>query len=176
MTVGIPYDKGIRKDQYTGSYGDFKPKHVKSDGERYPSDILFYDEQSVDDFIYIKTAESEGPVLHPTQKPIELGRYLVKTFTKPGDIVLDNACGSGSFLLSAILENRQFIGIEKNEDVLLHKVKPIDYIEICTDRIKETLKRKEVELATLRLFSEPILKYHTLNYEKKREGLGRAAY
>jgi site-specific DNA-methyltransferase (adenine-specific) len=37
MTEGEAYDKGIRKDQYTGSYGDFKPKHVKSNGERYPT-------------------------------------------------------------------------------------------------------------------------------------------
>ncbi len=167
MTEGEAYDKGIRKDQYTGSYGDFKPKHVKSNGERYPNDIVFYDEQNIDDFVYIKTAESEGKVYHPTQKPIELGRYLIITFTNPGDIVLDNACGSGSFLLSAILENRQFIGIEKNEDVLLHKVKPTDYIKVCTDRIKETLKRKEVEKSTLSLFREPIVKYHTLNYEVK---------
>lgn len=167
MTEGEAYDKGIRKDQYTGSYGDFKPKHVKSNGERYPNDIVFYEEQNIDDYVYIKTAESEGTVYHPTQKPIELGRYLIKTFTNPGDIVLDNACGSGSFLLSAILENRKFIGIEKNEDVLLHKVKPTDYIKVCSDRIKETLKRKEVEESTLRLFREPIAKYHTLNYEVK---------
>jgi DNA modification methylase/transcriptional regulator with XRE-family HTH domain len=166
MTEGEPYDKGIRKDQYTGSYGNFKPKHVKSNGERYPNDIVFYEEQNIDDFVYIKTAESEGTVYHPTQKPIELGRYLIKTFTNPGDIVLDNACGSGSFLLSAILENRKFIGIEKNEDVLLHKAKPTDYIKVCSDRIKETLKRKEVDESTLRLFKEPIAKYHTLNYEK----------
>lgn len=166
MTNGGAYDKGVRKDQYTGSYGDFKPRHVKSNGERYPNDVVCYEEQPIDDFVYVKTAESEGPVLHPTQKPIELGRYLIKTFTKSGDVVLDNACGSGSFLLSAILENRQFIGIEKNEDVLLHKVKPVDYIKICTDRIQETLKRKEIEESTLCLFNEPIVKYHTLNYKK----------
>jgi len=130
MTTGVPYDKGIRKDQYTGSYGDFKPRHVKSNGQRYPNDVLFYEEQNIDDYIYIKTAESEGAVIHPTQKPIELGRYLIRTFTKPNDIVLDNACGSGSFLLSAILEGRQFVGIEKNENVLLHKVHPIDYKNI----------------------------------------------
>jgi DNA modification methylase len=167
MTEGEAYDKGVRKDQYTGSYGDFKPKHVKSNGERYPNDIVFYEEQNIDDFVYIKTAESEGTVYHPTQKPIELGRYLIKTFTNPGDIVLDNACGSGSFLLSAILENRKFIGIEKNEDVHLHKVKPTDYIKVCAERIEETLKRKEVEESTLSLFKEPIVKYHTLNYEIK---------
>ncbi len=129
--------------------------------------MIAYEEQSIEDFVYVKTAESEGTVYHPTQKPIELGRYLIKTFTKPGDVVLDNACGSGSFLLSAILENRQFIGIEKNEDVLLHKVDEVDYIQVCTNRIQETLKRKEVEESTLRLFNEPIAKYHTLNYNTK---------
>jgi len=43
MTEGDPYDKGIRKDQYTGSYGDFKPRHVKSEGGRYPLDIISED-------------------------------------------------------------------------------------------------------------------------------------
>lgn len=38
MTTGESYDKGIRKDQFTGSYGDFKPRHIKSDGNRYPND------------------------------------------------------------------------------------------------------------------------------------------
>jgi len=177
MTNGEPYDKGYRKDQYTGSYGDFRSRHVKSSGQRYPNDVIFYEKQLVDDFIYIKTAESEGPVLHPTQKPIELGRYLIRTYTNPGDIVLDNATGCGSFLLSAILEGRIFIGIEKNEDVMLHKVHTIDYIKVCTDRIEETLKKKEVENLTLSLFERPIVKYHTLNYanKTKRKSLGRAA-
>lgn len=111
MTKGESYDKGIRKNQFTGSYGDFKPRHVKSDGERYPNDIVFYEES--DDCVYFKTAESEGTVYHPTQKPVELGRYLIKTFTNPGDIVLDNACGSENFLIAAELENRCFIGIKQ---------------------------------------------------------------
>ena len=166
MTNGEAYDKGVRKDQYTGSYGDFKPRHVKSNGKRYPTDVIAFEEQEIEDYIYVKTAESEGKVYHPTQKPIELGRYLIRTFSNPGDIILDNACGSGSFLLSAILENRKFIGIEKNEDVLLHKVKEVDYIKVCTDRIQETLKRKEIKENTLQLFNEPIAKYHTLNYIK----------
>ncbi len=71
------------------------------------------------------------------------------------------------FLLSAILENRNFIGIEKNEDVLLHKVKPVDYIKVCTDRIEKTLKQREIEESTLQLFNEPITKYHTLNYKNQ---------
>ncbi len=93
--------------------------------------------------MYFKTAESEGEVLHPTQKPVELGRYLIRTFTNPGDVVLDNACGSGSFLVSAILENRKFIGIEKNEDVLLHKKDQIDYLEISYKRIEVALQKMQ---------------------------------
>ncbi|MBI4458073.1 site-specific DNA-methyltransferase [Candidatus Uhrbacteria bacterium] len=130
MKEGKPYTKGIRKDQLTGSYGDFSPVEVKSvDGKRYPCDI-----------VYFKTAESEGGVYHPTQKPVELGRYLIKTFTDPGNIVLDNTCGSGSFLVSATLENRRFIGIEKNEDVLLHKKDSIDYVKVSRKRIEEAVK------------------------------------
>ena len=138
MSEGEAYDKGVRKNQYTGSYGEFKPKHVKSNGERYPNDVVFFEEQFIDDFVYIKTAESEGTVYHPTQKPIDLGRYLIKTFTNPGDIVLDNACGSGSFLLSAILENRNFIGIENN----------MDYFNISLKRVGEKRKEKDFNVLT----------------------------
>ncbi|MDR1887715.1 MAG: site-specific DNA-methyltransferase [Prevotellaceae bacterium] len=142
MTNGEAYDKKIRKDQYTDSYGDFKPCRVRSDGERYPNDVVCFEEQQQsDDFVYFKTAESEGPVYHPTQKPVELGRYLIRTFTNRGDIVLDNACGSGSFLLSAMLEGRRYVGIEKNEDAVLHKVQHVDYMEICDGRIRETQRR-----------------------------------
>lgn len=136
MTEGESYDKGVRKDQHTGSYGDFHPVHVKSDGKRYPNDVLFYEEETPDDWVYFKTAESEGQVWHPTQKPVELGRYLICTYTNPGAIVLDNACGSGSFLVSAVLENRHFIGIEKNVQGQLFKAQSIDYIKVCNDRIE----------------------------------------
>ena len=126
MTQGKPFNKGVRKDQLTGSYGDFVPVEVKSeDGKRYPCDV-----------VYFKTAESEGPVWHPTQKPVELGRYLIRTFTRPNDVVLDNACGSGSFLVSAVLEGRRYIGIEKNEDVVLHKKDAIDYMGVCRARVR----------------------------------------
>lgn len=135
MTEGESYDKGIRKDQFTGSYGDFKPRHIKSDGLRYPSDVVCFEEDTPD-FIYAKTAESEGPVYHPTQKPVELGRYLIRMYSNEGDIVLDNACGSGSFLVAAALEGRRYIGIEKNKDVMLHKVKDTDYIDVCKARLE----------------------------------------
>ena len=128
MSQGEPYDKGTRKDQYTGSYGDFRPVQVKSDGERFPTDAL-----------YCKTAESEagGRVWHPTQKPVALGRYLVRLFTREGDVVLDNAFGSGSFLVAAALEGRRFVGIEKNEEVHLFKKERIDYMEVARMRLSE---------------------------------------
>jgi site-specific DNA-methyltransferase (adenine-specific)/modification methylase len=139
MTFGEPYNKGYRKDQLTGSYGDFKTVEVKSNGERYPTDV-----------VYFKTAESEGEVYHPTQKPIELGRYLIKTFTRPGEVVLDNTCGSGSFLVSAVLEGRKFIGIEKNEGVQLHKKHTVNYIEICKKRVKDA--EQEYKAISSKLF------------------------
>ena len=124
MQSGTPYNKGVRKNQFTGSYGEFSPVQVKSEsGERYPTDV-----------IYFKTAESEGPVWHPTQKPVKLGQYLIRTYTTPGDIVLDNTCGSGSFLVAAVLENRRFVGIEKNKEVFLHRKEKTDYIKVCNDR------------------------------------------
>jgi len=124
MSPGDPYDKGIRKKQLSGSYGDFNSVHVKSGGERYPTDVL-----------YFKTAESEGAVVHPTQKPVELGRYLIRTFTNPGDVILDNTCGSGSFLLSAALEGRDYIGIELNEGAVSFKNVSTDWIQVADKRL-----------------------------------------
>lgn len=97
---------------------------VASEGDRYPTDI-----------VYIKTAECEGEVLHPTQKPIELGRYFVRTYSNPGDVILDNTFGSGSFLVAALMEGRNFIGIEKNENVALFKKDEINYIDVAKRRL-----------------------------------------
>ena len=126
MTEGEPYDKGFRKVQLSGSYGDFQSVHVKSDGERYPTDV-----------VYFKTAESEGEVFHATQKPVELGRYFIRTYSNPGDIVLDNTSGSGSFLVAALMEGRNFVGIEKNADTELFKGEKIDYITKTRERMCE---------------------------------------
>ena len=132
MWTDVPYNKGRPKDQYTGSYGDFKPVQVKSDGERFPTDA-----------IYCKTAENEegGKVWHPTQKPVALGRYLIRTFTSPRGLVLDNAFGSGSFLVAAAMEKRHYIGIEKNQEVHLFKKHKIDYIELARRRLAAAKRR-----------------------------------
>lgn len=65
--------------------------------------------------------------LHPTQKPLELMRYLIKTYTHPGDTVLDFCMGSGTTGLAAALESREFIGIEKDPH----------YFKIAENRIAE---------------------------------------
>lgn len=128
MSQGEAYNKGIRKDQLTGSYGDFKPVEVKSKGSRYPSDVY-----------YCKTAESEGTVWHSTQKPVELGRYLIKTYSHPGDVVLDNASGSGSFLVAGAIEDRKVIGIEINKAIQAFKMEPVDLISVTDKRLAKYL-------------------------------------
>lgn len=125
MSEGAAYDKGVRKDQTTGSYGDFSPVRVRSAGARYPTDVL-----------YFKTAESEGKVWHPTQKPVELARYLVRTYTNPGEVVLDNAFGSGSLLVGAVAEGRVGIGIE-NERHVERWGETIDQFALCRQRAAE---------------------------------------
>ncbi len=135
MVEGKPYDKGIRKAQASGSYKTFTPCGSKStSGERFPTDIL-----------YFGTAETEGPVIHPTQKPVALGRYLIRTYTNPGDVVLDNAFGSGSFLVAALLEGRNFVGIEKNEGTELFKKEKIDYVKAAEGRLRKAWEGLEEE-------------------------------
>ncbi len=128
MMIGKAYSKGIRKDQFTGSYGEFKPSLVESkNGLRYPTDIVYYKTPE---------SESEATVWHPTQKPVELGRYLIRTYTNPGDVILDNTFGSGSFLVASLLEHRNFIGIEKNQDARLFKEECINLIDIAHERLR----------------------------------------
>ena len=136
MTEGVPYDKGVRKNQLSGSYGEFQPVHVHSNGKRYPTDV-----------IYFKTAESEGEVFHATQKPVELGRYFVRTYSKPGDVILDNTSGSGSFIVAALMEGRNFVGIEKNADTELFKGEKIDYIKKTGERLKDVWQNLDEEKA-----------------------------
>lgn len=64
-------------------------------------------------------------VLHPTQKPVDLCEYLIKTYTNKGEMILDNCAGSGSTLVAAKNLNRQFIGIEKEKE----------YYEIYMERL-----------------------------------------
>lgn len=67
--------------------------------------------------------------LHPTQKPVKLLEYLIKTYTKEGDLVLDNCAGSGSTLVAAKNLNRLYIGIEKEKE----------YYDIAVNRLNSGL-------------------------------------
>jgi site-specific DNA-methyltransferase (adenine-specific) len=91
---GKAYDRGIRKDNGSGSYGKFGEHPIKNvDGKRFPSDILFFEEEPLTDWLYTQTAETDG-TYHPTQKPVALGRWLIRTYSRPGETVLDNACAA----------------------------------------------------------------------------------
>jgi site-specific DNA-methyltransferase (adenine-specific) len=151
MLHGKPYNRGWRKEQDTGSYSKYEPSPIRSSGGRYPYDVVFYEEEPPDDWFYSTTAEheEERPV-HPTQKPVDLGRYLIRTYTRPNAIVLDNASGSGSFLITAIRENRRFIGIEKNQGAFRLKTQPIDFVQYSNERI-----RRELLKNLPRLFDDP---------------------
>ena len=102
MRPGKPYDKGIRKASDTEVYNHFEPTHVKNEtGERYPRNLL--------DF---PTAESEGPVWNGTQKPIAMADYFLRTYTNPGDLVVDPVCGAGTTLVAADRLGRRAIGMD----------------------------------------------------------------
>ena len=78
-----------------------------------------YDKKYPVNYIEINRASNEcnnTKRLHPTQKPVALIEYLIKTYTNEGDTVLDNCMGSGSTGVACINTNRNFIGIEMDEE------------------------------------------------------------
>ena len=106
----------------------------KSDGHKYFRD-------STDQKLYVQKFSNyptetlefarDSKKVHPTQKPVKLLEYLIKTYTHEGDIILDNCMGSGSTIIAAINIARQYIGIEKNAA----------YFEIAQSRIAEAYER-----------------------------------
>lgn len=80
--------------------------------------------------------------LHPTQKPVSLFSHLIRTYTNPGDIVLDNCIGSGTTAISCIQEGRNYIGFERSP------MAPHDqYYKVCMNRIEKELARpKQLKL------------------------------
>ncbi len=152
MVRGRIYVRGPREIQRSDNYGEVNAvNETTKSRERYPTDVVFYEEEPIIDSFYFKQAASEGASYHPTQKPVDLGRYLIRTFTNAGDIVLDSTCGSGSFLVAAVMEHRKFIGMEKNE-LAVHLREPVDYIEICNQRIEGAYKWRAAEDLKLSLF------------------------
>src|SRR5699024_40273 len=93
----------IVKRTNNGNYGK-SDKTTVQEFSGYPRSVLEY--QSV-------ISKSQ---IHPTQKPLALFEYLIKTYTNEGDVVLDNCMGSGTTAIAALNTNRTFIGIEKEKE------------------------------------------------------------
>ena len=101
----------------SSNYGkQMRTKDYSSD-ERYPRSVLKF-----------KT-DKQGGALHPTQKPLELIKYMIKTYTNEGDVVLDNCMGSGTTIVGAIQTNRKYIGMEITKK----------FYSIARDRVDEAL-------------------------------------
>jgi len=101
MQEGKPYKDKPRK-RTMGVINDAigMKKAIENKGERYPSSVQKY-------------SNGNNGTKHPTQKPLELMKYLISTYSNKNDMVLDNTMGSGTTCLAAKELNRKFIGIEK---------------------------------------------------------------
>ena len=110
--------------QQSDNYGEQKSFLQEDNGLRYPKRIQYFNNNY--------TREQ----LHPTQKPVALLEYLIKTYTLEGEIVLDNTMGSGSTVIACLNTNRNFIGIEKDDK----------YFEIAKKRIADAIKDNETKL------------------------------
>lgn len=86
----------------------------KDDGWRFPVSVLKFNNSDRTDRI------------HPTEKPVDLLRWIIKTFTNEGEIVFDGYSGSGSCAIACELENRNFIGAELNEEYYIKSLKRIE--------------------------------------------------
>ena len=104
----IKRNKNAKK---TSNYGKFEYNEEDVYIGRYPKDVLKFNRDT--------------NKLHPTQKPVSLLEYLIKTYTNENEVVLDNCMGSGSTGVACLNTNRKFIGIELDKD----------YFEVAKNRI-----------------------------------------
>ena len=117
MTQGHTRKTSTRDSVNTDIYGSADHSIKYDSTERYPRSVQFF------------SSDKQHCSLHSTQKPVDLGRWLVRTYTNAGETVLDNTMGSGSFGVAAILEGRSFWGIEKDPDIF----------QLAADRIKKVV-------------------------------------
>ena len=124
MEVGEPYvDKrqSGKRNVSVGTSDGINRHPINNIGVRYPS--------SVQEF-----SNGNNGNVHPTQKPVPLLEYLIKTYTNEGETVLDNCMGSGSTGIACINTNRNFIGIELDNT----------YFEIAKKRIEEASGKSKI--------------------------------
>lgn len=110
FTEGTPYT-ARRTSLRSTNYGRQRGTTTVSDGRRYPVDIIDCDR------------DTDG--FHPTQKPVDLLRYLVRTYTDKGGVILDNCIGSGTTAVACIREGRHFVGFETNQEYYEHACRRI---------------------------------------------------
>ena len=105
MVQGKPYTKKAITNGDGGNYREFNRVGTinVNKGVRYPRSV-------------IKISNDNHNSLHPTQKPVELFEYLIKTYTNENELVLDNCIGSGTTAIAAINTNRNYIGFELDEN------------------------------------------------------------
>lgn len=118
MTTGIPFKNKAGKDHtlntsMTNSYGNYTNFRNDNDGKRYPLQVQPFNRE-------------ERNLIHPTQKPVALFEYLIRTYTNPGDLVLDNCAGSGTTAIAALKTGRRFICMEKDEEYFAKAVQRVD--------------------------------------------------
>ena len=109
------------KELQTEVYGEMKNDYTYKSTERYPRSIQVF------------LTDTQNSSLHPTQKPVALLEYLIKTYTNEGEVVLDNCMGSGSTGVACLNTNRNFIGIELDKT----------YFEIAKQRINKAAKQTD---------------------------------
>ena len=103
VIFGKPVRKGAKVvNKSDGFLGGAEQDNISVNNEYYPSAIINF--------------PKEGNSWHPTQKPVDLLRYLVLTYTNEGDTVLDNCMGSGTTAIACIKEKRHFIGFELSKE------------------------------------------------------------
>lgn len=125
MTKGKFRNKKITTKKVFDAYGDLNNEVDNYNDEYYPSNILEF-----------SNAGNMSGKLHPTQKPVELMEYLIKTYTNENGIVLDNTMGSGTTGVACVNTNRGFIGIELDDK----------YFEIAERRINDAIREKQLTL------------------------------
>ena len=104
MEHGKPYRCGS-KDKNSSNYNSVKrTSSENTTGTRFPRDVL-----------KVSWRSAFGKTLHPTQKPVSLCEYFIKTYSNKGDIILDPFIGSGTTAVAAINTERKYIGFEKEE-------------------------------------------------------------
>lgn len=121
MRYGKPYKQTSGRGSC--NYGEQVKVLTESNGERYPIDVLRY--------------KRDRSRFHPTQKPIALLEYLIRTYTDEGDVVLDNCMGSGSTGVAALSLLRGFIGIEKDPTYFDIAKKRLESVTIQQDLFKD---------------------------------------